>query len=131
MTLAEMFRLVAVVLTMLLPGHVEASDRHEWQPFEATAYTSRCDGCTGITKSGVDVRQTTLYEGRTVIAVDPDVIPLGSELEVRLEDGTIIEGTAQDIGSSIKGERIDIIHATKSEARQFGRQAVDVRIIDR
>lgn len=101
----------------------------EWQPFEATAYTADCRGCIGITKTGIDVRHTTEYSGRTVIAVDPEVIPLGSTVEVRLADGTIIEGTAQDTGGAIKGAKIDVLHETYDSAIEFGRQAVDVRIV--
>lgn len=106
-----------------------AESEPKWEVFEATAYTAKCRGCTGITKSGIDVRQSTTYEDRTVVAVDPRVIPLGSAVEIRLADGTIIEGTAQDIGGAIKGNRIDVLMATKSEMQAFGRQAVEVRII--
>lgn len=111
-------------------SEVQAADDTQWSPFEATAYTADCRGCRGITKSGVDVRNTTEYEGRTVIAVDPDMIPLGSAVEIRLADGTIIEGTAQDTGGSIRGNRIDVLHETYSAAIEFGRQAVEVRIIN-
>ena len=108
---------------------VSIVEESEWSPFEATAYTADCRGCIGITKSGVDVRHTTEYEGRTVIAVDPDVIPLGSAVEIRLADGMIIEGTAQDTGGKIEGNRIDVLHETYSAAIEFGRQAVEVRVV--
>lgn len=108
----------------------EIIDAAEWVTFEATAYTADCRGCSGITKSGVDVRKTTLHEGKTVIAVDPKVIPLGSEIEIRLADGTIIEGIAVDTGGAIKGMKIDVLHATYDAAVTFGRQAVEVRIIN-
>ncbi|WP_051236117.1 3D domain-containing protein [Paenibacillus pinihumi] len=103
----------------------------EWHTFEATAYTANCRGCSGITKSGVDVRKTTEHGGRTVIAVDPRVIPLGSAVEIRLDDGTIIEGTAEDVGGAIKGARIDILHGSRSAAIEFGRQKVELRIINK
>src|SRR5690606_1324618 len=45
--------------------------------FEATFYTAFCPtGCTGITATGIDVRNTIYYEGKRIIAVDPKVIPL-------------------------------------------------------
>ena len=114
-----------------LPFEATAEQESEtWVKFTATAYTARCSGCTGITKSGIDVRRTTTYDGRTVVAVDPRVIPLGSSVEIRLADGTIIEGTAQDVGSAIKGNRIDVLMATKSEMRAFGRQSVEVRVVN-
>lgn len=102
----------------------------EWLTFEATAYTAKCIGCIGITKSGVDVRNTTEHNGRTVIAVDPKVIPLGTAVEIRLADGTIIEGIAEDTGGSIRNKRIDVLHATYDGAIEFGRQAVEVRIVN-
>ncbi|WP_262676997.1 3D domain-containing protein [Paenibacillus sp. J5C2022] len=124
--------LVSVLLTVPQPEQTEVVEIADegWVTFEATAYTARCDGCTGITKTGVDIRESVMYEGLTVIAVDPDVIPLGSAVEIRLSDGAIIEGTAQDVGAAIKGRRIDIAHATKKAAYAFGRQDVEVRIIN-
>lgn len=102
----------------------------QWRTFEATAYTARCEGCTGITKTGYDVRHTIYAEdGRRIIAVDPSIIPLGSTVEVRLADGRTFEAVALDIGGAIKGERIDILVDTKNDAYQFGRQDVDVRIL--
>ncbi|WP_233168358.1 3D domain-containing protein [Paenibacillus roseus] len=104
---------------------------NDWRTFEATAYTANCRGCTGITKSGIDVRKSPEYNGRIVIAVDPRVIPLGAAVEIRLADGTIIEGTAQDTGGAIKGRKIDILHDSRSTAIEFGRQTVDLRIVNK
>lgn len=98
--------------------------------FEATAYVAFCDtGCSGVTKTGIDVSNTTTHAGRTVVAVDPTVIPLGSAVEVRLADGRVIEGTAQDTGGAIRGNRIDILMGSEGQARQFGRQSVKIRIL--
>jgi 3D (Asp-Asp-Asp) domain-containing protein len=103
----------------------------EWQTFGATAYVALCDtGCTGITKTGLDVRNTVSHKGKRVIAVDPSVIPLGSSVEIRLVDGTIIEATAQDTGGAIRGHRLDLLVSTEDTAWQFGRQTVEVRIIE-
>ncbi|MEH7521708.1 3D domain-containing protein [Bacillus sp. JJ1503] len=101
-----------------------------WRTFEATAYTAQCDGCIGITKTGVDVRNTIRHNGRRIIAVDPNFVPLGSVVEVRLTDGSTFEAEAQDIGGAIKGARIDLLVADKATARQFGRQNVEIRIIE-
>lgn len=76
------------------------------------------------------MRETEYYEGRRVIAVDPSVIPLGSAVEIRLADGQVIEGTAQDVGGAIKGRRIDVLMAEYGAAVKFGRQDVKVRIIN-
>jgi 3D (Asp-Asp-Asp) domain-containing protein len=102
-----------------------------WQTFEATAYVALCDtGCIGITKTGIDVRNTTTHEGKRIIAVDPSVIPLGSSVEIRLADGTTFEATAQDTGGVIRGNRLDLLVSTEDLAWQFGRQTVEVRIIE-
>jgi 3D (Asp-Asp-Asp) domain-containing protein len=103
----------------------------EWITFEATAYVALCDtGCTGITKTGVDVRNTTTHEGKRVIAVDPSVIPLDTTVEVRLADGTTFEATAQDTGGAIRGNRLDLLVSTEDKAWQFGRQTVQLRIME-
>lgn len=110
---------------------VEAPTESEWYTFEATAYVALCDtGCTGITKTGIDVRNTTTHKGKRVIAVDPSVIPLGASVEIRLDDGTTFEATAQDTGGSIRNLRIDLLVSTEDEAWQFGRQTVELRIME-
>jgi 3D (Asp-Asp-Asp) domain-containing protein len=102
-----------------------------WQTFEATAYIALCDtGCTGITKTGIDVRNTTTHEGKRIIAVDPSVIPLDTTIDILLADGTTFEATAQDTGSAIRGNRLDLLVSTEDTAWQFGRQTVEVRIIE-
>lgn len=89
----------------------------------ATAYTANCEGCTGVTYTGVDLKKQPNVK---VIAVDPKVIPLGSEVYV--------EGygyaTAADIGSAIKGNRIDVYVPTEKEALNWGRRSVKVTIIE-
>jgi len=68
------------------------------------------DPAYGITYSGTRVK-----EGRT-IAVDPEVIPLGSQVYI---EGLGIR-TAEDIGSAIKGNRIDVYMDDVEEALEFG-----------
>lgn len=103
----------------------------KWKKYEATAYIAMCDtGCTGKTATGYNVKERTKIDGRTVIAVDPDVIPLGTSITVRLADGTTIEGRALDTGGAIKGRKIDVLMSTHKKAMSFGRQAVQVRIND-
>jgi 3D (Asp-Asp-Asp) domain-containing protein/LysM repeat protein len=100
-------------------------DEPEGETFSvtATAYTAECDGCSGVTSTGVDLNSNP---DAKVIAVDPDVIPLGSEVYV--------EGygyaTAADVGSAIKGNKIDIHVPTKDEAYNWGVRTVDVTIVE-
>lgn len=95
---------------------------------EATAYTARCTGCSGITATGVDVRNTIYNEGHRVIAVDPSVIPLHSLVEVSA-NGQTFTAVAKDTGGAIKGSRIDLLVGTKSDARSFGRRGATVTVI--
>lgn len=99
------------------------------QTYEATAYTAYCEGCSGITKTGVNLRKSIYHEGRRVIAVDPRWIPLGSIVRVTLSDGNSFEAIAEDVGGIIKGNIIDVAHETKVDANRFGRQSVEVRMI--
>jgi len=97
---------------------------------EATFYTARCEGCSGITKTGYDVRQTIYSDsGRRIIAVDPTLIPLGSVVNIEMENGDEFEAKALDIGGDIKGARIDVLVESKSEAFRLGRQSAKIEII--
>ncbi|MCY7742951.1 3D domain-containing protein [Bacillus licheniformis] len=107
-----------------------ATKTSAWRTFTATAYTAFCaEGCTGITKTGVDVSHSIYYEGARVIAVDPSVIALGSTVEVRLADGSSFRAKAIDTGGAIKGARLDLLVANEADAVQFGRQSVELRVI--
>lgn len=108
----------------------EDKDKHESEDpegetlsLESTAYTASCDGCSGVTKTGVDLDANP---DEKVIAVDPDVIPLESEVYV--------EGygyaTAEDTGSDIKGDRVDLFIPSEEDAMDWGRQTIDVTIVD-
>jgi len=46
-------------------NHSSVATAQEWRPFEATAYVALCDtGCTGVTATGLDVRQHITVDGR-------------------------------------------------------------------
>ena len=91
---------------------------------EATAYTPRCNGCSGITATGIDVRNSITHNGKGIIATDPKVIPLGSIVIINNR-----KYIAADTGGVIKGNKIDILMGTKSEALQFGRQNITVTVL--
>ena len=99
--------------------------------FEATFYTAFCPtGCTGITATGIDVRNTIYHEDKRIIAVDPNVIPLGSTVKVTLVNGDSFEAVAGDTGGAIKGRRIDVLVASRDEAYRLGRMSAKVEIIE-
>lgn len=89
----------------------------------ASAFTANCNGCSGITATGINLKRNP---DSKVIAVDPDVIPLGTKVHVE-GYGYAIAG---DIGSSIKGNKIDVFFPTKSEAYQWGRKKVKIKILE-
>ncbi len=60
-----------------------------------------------------------------VIAVDPRVIPLGSRVYIEGYGAAI----AADIGSAIKGHRIDLCFSTRYEALRWGRHTVTVVVL--
>ena len=95
---------------------------------EATFYTADCVGCLGITKTGQDVRNTIYDNNKRIVAVDPNVIPLESIVEVELENGESFEAIAGDIGGKIKGNRIDVLVSNNEEALHLGRQKAKVNI---
>ncbi|WP_280768714.1 peptidoglycan-binding protein [Salipaludibacillus daqingensis] len=99
------------------------NDAETTMNLEATAYTADCEGCSGITYTGIDLRND---RDKKVVAVDPNVIPLGSIVEVEGYG----QAVAGDIGGAIKGNRIDLHVPTKDEAFAFGRQNVEVTIIE-
>ncbi len=103
----------------------QSSDAVRTLQVEATAYTAFCDGCSGITRTGQNLRKNP---NQKVIAVDPDVIPLGSKVHVE-GYGTAIAG---DIGGAIQGNRIDVFIPSQSDAMDFGRRHnVTVKILER
>ncbi|MEN3014719.1 MAG: 3D domain-containing protein [bacterium] len=85
---------------------------------QSTGYTAGVGGVGYYTYTGHRVK-------RGVAAVDPSIIPLGTELYV--------EGygyaKALDIGSAIKGFKIDLYFEDYNQAMQWGRRKVKVYIL--
>ncbi len=67
-----------------------------------------------------------LEAGFGIIAVDPTVIPLRSKVYIP-GYGVALAG---DVGGAIKGERVDLCYETLEEAINFGRQWVQVYILE-
>jgi 3D (Asp-Asp-Asp) domain-containing protein len=81
----------------------------------ATAYTADCIGCSGYTATGYRA-------GHGIVAVDPNVIPLGTKLYIP-GYGFAIAG---DTGGAIVGRRIDLGFDSIAGALEFGRRPVKV-----
>ncbi len=89
----------------------------------ATAYTAYCNGCSGVTRTGLNLRKNPNLK---VIAVDPRVIKLGTKVHVE-GYGYAIAG---DTGGAIKGKKIDVFMPNKSQAYQWGRKNVKVKVLN-
>lgn len=83
--------------------------------FEATAYT-----WTGNRTA------TGTWPSRGTIAVDPEVIPLGTRLHIEGYG----EAVAEDTGGAIRGHIIDLYMESEDECWDWGRRTVKVRIIE-
>jgi len=102
----------------------EANTQEEsgrWMSVEATAYSRNQASLSNFTFMGIDLR-----ENSRVIAVDPNVIPLGSKIFVP-GYGEYIAG---DTGGAIKGNRIDVHMEDLDAAWAFGRRQIDIKILD-
>ncbi|WP_371376288.1 3D domain-containing protein [Sporomusa aerivorans] len=82
---------------------------------EASAYLPTDGSAQGLTATGIAAR-------RGIVAVDPDVIPLGTRVFI---PGYGL-GLAADTGGAIVGEKIDLCMENASEAWRFGRRTVKV-----
>ena len=83
--------------------------------FEATAY------CYTGNRTA-----TGTWPSRGTIAVDPAIIPLGTQLYIEGYG----EGIAEDTGGAIRGHIIDLYMESEDECWAWGRRTVEVRIIE-
>lgn len=88
-----------------------------------TAYTADCNGCSGRTATGINLRANPNVK---VIAVDPNIIPLGTKV--------FVEGygyaVAADTGSAINGYKIDVFFPSKSQAYRWGVRKVKIKVLN-
>jgi uncharacterized protein YabE (DUF348 family) len=103
-----------------------ASGKYAIQPFEggrtltvkATAYT--IESSTGRTSTGINLRENI---DAKIIAVDPNVIPIGSHVYVEGYGYAI----AADRGG-FSGNKIDVFVANNAAATKWGMRTVTIRI---
>lgn len=107
-------------LNLRLPEDIKSTYLGE---FEITHYDAECIKCCGktdgITASGKKARP------HQTVAVDTEVIPLGSLLNI---NGQIY--IAEDRGGAIKGNRIDICVCSHEEALNLGRYTAGVYLLE-
>lgn len=123
--LGEMAQRMAEMETQEAPAVALADAGPELEylgEFTITAYC--CEKYAHICNDGDWLTATGIPVEPGIVAVDPDVVPLGSRLVI---DGQ--EYIAADTGGAIKGEKIDIAVSEHETALEYGVQTADVYII--
>ena len=128
-----------------IKGKIETNTYDDVPPTEykevleakATAYClcKKCCGKSethpeyGVTASGLKIVPGTNMK---VIAVDPNIIPLGTKVYVEGLNGAKDYGyaIAADTGSAIKSLKIDLYMDTHEKAYQWGRKSVKVYVVE-
>ena len=105
--------------SVVMDGGMVVEDEPQTLTMTATAYSWECGNGDGLTAAMTPVRPG-------VVAIDPEVIPLGSQVEI-VGLGMF---SAEDVGGNIRGNRVDIFMPSRGVALQFGRQEVEVRVFE-
>jgi 3D (Asp-Asp-Asp) domain-containing protein len=112
----------------ILGPSTEISKRPRVMRMEVTAYCActKCCGpkAQGITASGLHVSHN---EGKFV-AADTDVLPMYTKIIIPGYDARPVP--VIDRGGAIKGHKLDLYFPTHEEALEWGRQWVDVTVIE-
>lgn len=107
------------------PTHTTEPAKTSLGEFRVTVYTPYDDG--GVW--GYQTATGTTSEHLRTCAVDPSVIPLGTELEIK-GNGITLTVKAVDTGSAVKGKRIDVFFdGTVEEALQWAEAFGDYGIV--
>ena len=115
---------MAIVLATMTAASAEeqapsAPKPGETKRFDATAYSRR-----GRTAGGTPARPG-------VVAADPKVLPLGSEIKVDGAGEHSGKYVVEDTGPAIQGRTIDVFVPKKGQAKKFGRKQVEVKVLKR
>ena len=116
-----------VPVTKVITKTVYVEQSHEPESigtFKITAYCP-CEKCCGKWADGITATGTKATQGRTV-AVDPAVIELGSTVYFDGVDGLVSGFVAEDTGSAIKGNRIDLYFDSHEDALEWGVRELEV-----
>ena len=88
----------------------------------ATAYTSGHGGADNYTATGTACQVGT-------VAVDKNVIPLGTRMYIQTSDGRIIYGVAVAEDTGVRGNIIDLYYDTYAQCISFGRRSCTVYLL--
>ena len=111
-----------------LPEQIELLIRHNEVHYiygTATAYTPSARGINSDPNPKVTSTMKPAKEG--VIAVNPEVIPYGSEIMI-ISGKIVIRGKAQDTGGAMRQnpKQVDILMENYKEALNWGRKSVHI-----
>ena len=89
----------------------------------ATAYTAGHGGVGTVTATG-----TTVHVG--TVAVDKNVIPLGTRMYIVTKDGSVIYGMAVAEDTGVRGNAVDLYYDTYQQCINFGRRGCTVYLLE-
>lgn len=113
-------------------------EEQEYGEFRITAYDNSVESqgkWVNQTATGFNLKDKTIGEAKC-IAVDPNVIPLNSTVEIIFDseyEHLNGEYIARDTGGAIKGNRLDLFMGDgvpKNVTRNFGVRKVKARIVE-
>ena len=100
-----------------------------------TAYGPDCKGCSGITASGVNVRNTIYYHdkeyGKIRIVAADKTIPFGTIVRLNYANKSLI-AIVLDRGSAIgfkKNALFDLLYKNEKESNKFGKKLATIEVL--
>ena len=115
-------------LKKTLKEREEVKNKQRQLSMELTFYGADCRGCSGITKSGLNIKNTIYYKNMRIVAADPRVIKLHSIIKIETNKDSYMAYVA-DTGGAIKGNILDVLVESEKESYKYGRQQAVVTII--
>ena len=94
--------------------------------FKVTHYCP-CAKCCGKS-DGITATGTVATPGQT-LAVDPSVIPYGTKVVLKYNDGTTEDYIAEDRGGAIRGNRVDVFMGQHRAAVHAGVRTAEVFVV--
>jgi 3D (Asp-Asp-Asp) domain-containing protein len=124
----SVFAICVTVASLLIPcveafAQPPAAPAHSRRtPTKNGAYVATAYAVTGITASGE-------WTHRHVIAADPEILPIGSRIQVTRAGRYSGEYVVADTGAKILGRKLDIYMPSTPECVKFGVRKVRVRVL--
>lgn len=112
-------KLAVLIANSTSDGSADASDTYK------ATYTMAATAYTGDTFTALGLKPVRDPNGLSTIAVDPDVIPLGTKVYIPGYGYAI----CADTGGAIKGDIIDLFFNSEDECNAWGRRTVTLNII--